>query len=141
MIKSSTWTHIESFKTLPCADFIHCDTRDFHILCIDHDKPKDSDLQSLISRATDENKFNRSEILGLLTMLESASGGKRPWRVLHLKNKTMLGWLKYIRFVKTKETVDLGTRQEPVYIAYHESKNNYTLLSRQDFREENMKTD
>lgn len=134
MNTNPTWTYIESFKSLPDTTFVYCDTRNFRILCID-DELSDKLLEK-IATATDDNKFNRSEILGLLAGLEADSGGKRLWRIIRMKNHP--GWCKYIRFVRTSQTVDLGARTEPVYVVYMESRDELTLLKRDDFDIENL---
>ena len=129
------WAPIESFETIPATTFIYCDTRDFHILCTSGERISD-ELIKKMGAATDDNKFNRSEILGLLAGLEVDSGGKRDWRVLKMKNHP--GWCKYIRFVCCGQTVDLGARVEPLYIAYIDRWDAFTLLKRSDFDKENL---
>lgn len=129
------WKYIDEYDSLPAESFIHCDTRDFHIICTDS-SPYESDkrFRSMINSAPSSAKFNRSEILGCLKALEEASGGKGEWRMLSIGQ----GWLKYIRFKKTNETVDLLGGPEPVYVAYVSFGNQYDLLYRDQLQPERI---
>lgn len=95
------WIYIDNYSELSDVDFIHCDTRDFHILCTNGETRLD------IRRELYENfgkgqcylaKINREDIIPLLKSLETKSGGKGKWRYLKLNFYDF--WLKYIRFVK-----------------------------------------
>lgn len=131
----SDWIYIDKYDSLPGTTYVHCDTRDFYITC--NDAEVDENMSKFISAAKDHNKFNRSEILGCLKSLELGSGGKGEWRMINLK-KGYNGWLKYIRFVKTGETIELFNRKEPIYIAYTTSSDEPILLSRDDLEPENI---
>ena len=78
------------------ANFFNCDTRDFHVICseevpqIPYQEPN-KDLQIDLSGA-----------LTLLKVLKKKSGGDGDWR--HMTFKTG-GWLKYIHFIRTEESM------------------------------------
>lgn len=125
----SDWKYIDEYNSLPAADFVHCDTRDFHILCVESEDT--SKVLKEIKKANgtlSDCKFRRDEILGTLRTLENESGGKGQWRMITTESHPE--WLKYIRFVKTTETIELVGRTEPVYIAYSNRGNTYNVLSR-----------
>ena len=135
----SDWKYIDEYNSLPATEFIHCDTRDFHILCMEGDRVEIHRTMKGIRHSAGHGtlsdcKFRRDEILGTLKALENESGGKGDWR--YLSTKSHPGWIKYIRFVKTAETVDLLGRIEPVYIAYTTCGSTYEVLSRSLLSEE-----
>lgn len=128
------WIYIDQYNSLPAADFLHCDTRDFHIICVMHESEPHIELNKLIARTKnlDIYKFNRSEILGTLKTLEMGTGGPGTWRHLIPTSARLsrINWLKYIRFIKLQETVDLVCGPEPVYVAYWTMNDKYVLLTR-----------
>lgn len=129
------WKYIDEYDSLPEVDFIHCDTRDFHILCCDGDRVEKHRAFKGIRHAAEygtlsDCKFRRDEILGALKTLENNSGGKGSWRMISTKIGS--GWLKYVRFIKTTETVDLLGRTEPVYICYTTSGDSHYIVSREE---------
>lgn len=120
------WKYIDEYTSLPETNTIHCDTRDFYIKCENFTQEY---LHRIFKGIRHSNvdltdcKFKPSEILKTLKQLEERSGGKGNWR--HLTLESRLGWLKYIRFIKTHEVID----EEPVYIAYTTSNDNVEVLS------------
>lgn len=140
------WKYIDEYDSLPGTKFVHCDTRDFHILCSD-----DGTRQIVRSTLCALHKlgdvrdamFRRDEILGWLKSLEQGSGGKGEWRLLSFDfhgtdyepaGKNPMGtWIKYIRLVRTGETVTMFGRVEPVYIAYMSCSNEPCLLLKRDW--------
>lgn len=127
------WKYIDEYDSLPQTDFIYCDTRDFHILCTNGDRALIHRVMKGINRSAGNGtlsdcKFRRDEILGTLKTLENESGGKGEWRFLSFESHP--DWVKYIRFIKTKETVELPVHTEPVYIAYINHGESYEVLSR-----------
>lgn len=134
------WYYIDVYPSLPPVDNVYCDTRDFHIICHNdsHINPK---LKKALAGATDNNKFNRAEILGCLKALEMGSGGKGHWRYLSFNEGPAhdTGWIKYIRFRRLPEEVDLVGSKEPVYVAYTGSdRTEYVLLGRDKLQPENI---
>lgn len=97
----SNWKYIDEYESLPDSDFIHCDTRDFHILCVDNEENrKETNLeiqQFVIPSMFPDCLFTKDEILKILKDLEIRSGGKGEWRMLSIGD---IDWLKYIRFIK-----------------------------------------
>ena len=139
----NNWTYIDEIDALPESAYVHADTRDFHILCSNEDKGEK--MQNLVRAARHRMKqenflFRRDEILGCLKALEMGSGGRGGWRMLRLKPSSHLniGWLKYIRFVWTGETIDMGNRVERVYVAFCDDCGRFTQLSREDLVPENL---
>lgn len=122
----SDWKYIDEYDSLPDADFIHCDTRDFHILCDVCDEEYRNKVKKGLEKHMDEwpnCKFTSSEILKVLKRLETRSGGRGHWR--HITTESHPSWLKYIRFIKTNKVID----GEPVYIAYSTSGDRTEVLS------------
>jgi hypothetical protein len=110
------WKYIDTIDELPPVNQIHCDTRDFCILLDDEPATKGINRYKAQAETGYEGyKLNRAEVLGTLKTIESLSGGKRDWRLLRHKK---LGWLKYIRFVKLDQSVELAGGSEPVYAIY-----------------------
>lgn len=105
----SDWKYIDEYDSLPDTDFIHCDTRDFHILCVEGDRAETlKNIRKVAGYGTlSDCKFTREEILTILKSLETRSGGRGHWR--HITTESRPSWLKYIRFVKSEEST---------YIAY-----------------------
>lgn len=137
------WIYIDIFDALPEVKFVHCDTRDFHVLCANEaTSEKSRRLENEVRhRLRQENfLFRRDEILGCLKTLEQHTGGNGEWRHLRLKpsGHYKIGWLKYIRFVWTGELVDMGNRKERVYVAYADDCGTFTQLSREDLTPENL---
>lgn len=133
------WIYMDEYDKLPAADFVHCDTRDFHIICRNKSENYEQipELDRLIGAAEHGYqgcKFNRSEILGCLKAIEMVDG-KHGWRMLHNKR---VGWLKYIRFAKLSYDVQVGLDREPVYLAYTESGGRYYALSREELDADNF---
>lgn len=122
----SDWKYIDEYESLPDTDFIHCDTRDFHIICTSVDKEYRKEVEKGIQKymnSWSECKFSKSEILKVLKELEIRSGGKGRWRLISTESHP--NWLKYIRFIKTNKVIN----GEPVYIAYSSMGNSYEVLS------------
>lgn len=124
----SDWIYIDDCK-LDSSNSIHCDTRDFHILNLDLSRSEYRRVikgirKSAGSGTLSDCKFNQSEIIPLLKLLEEDSGGKAEWRMI--SNKLHKDWLKYIRFIK----VDNVVSEDPVYIAYENSGEVFNVLSR-----------
>lgn len=140
------WIYIDDINTLPAADYVHCDTRDFHVLCNDdkdcHGSEKIAELkkQARHRLRQDTFKFRRDEILGVLKALEMGSGGRRDWRMLRLKPSGHydIDWLKYIRFVAIDEEVEMCGRKERIYIAYCDDCGRFVQLGRTDLNPENI---
>lgn len=122
----SDWKYIDEYASLPDADFIHCDTRDFHILCNTCDdeyrEKVKKDLKKHMNNCPN-CRFTSSEILKVLKGLETRSGGRGHWS--YITTKSHPTWLKYIRFIKTNKVTD----GEPVYIAYSTSGDKTEVLS------------
>lgn len=132
----SDWKYIDEYNSLPATEFIYCNTRDFHILCMEGDKAEIHRTMKGIRHSAgygtlSDCKFRRDEILGTLKALENESGDRR-----YLSTKSHPGLIKYIRFIKTEETVELLGRVEPVYIAYTTYGSAYEVLSRSLLSEE-----
>ena len=139
----NNWIYIDQIDKLPEAEYIHCDTRDFHIICVDGGKSDKNDtLNKMVRNRLRQESFlfRRDEILGALKALEMGSGGPGDWRMLRLKpcSHHKIGWLKYIRFVWTGETINMGNRTERVYVAYADDCGQFTQLSREDLVPENL---
>ena len=137
------WLYIDEIDRLPETDFVHCDTRDFHVLCIDGSKDdKTNALKKLVRNRLRQEQFlfRRDEILGTLKALEMGSGGPGDWRMLRLKpcGHHKINWLKYIRFAWTGETINMGNKIERVYVAYADDYGQFTQLSREDLVPENL---
>lgn len=112
------WKLIDEYDTLPAAKSIECCTNTFRILCT-------NSIES-IEVPSDDYKFRRDEILGVLNTLRYAMrSGKK---ILLLHNHI---WYKYIRFLKTSETVEIFGRTEPIYVAYLSTADKKELLSRE----------
>lgn len=99
-MQHNEWIYMEVLDAMPDINILHCDTRDFHVCSTDGDVNIEQILKQMTSPA-EEYMFARTEILGCLSALENASGGKKHWRMLHIKSSQ--DWLKYIRFVKYKD--------------------------------------
>lgn len=143
---ANEWLYIDNIDSLPATDYVHCDTRDFHVLCV-NDKEccrseKIKELKKLSKTPQpDEYKFRRDEILGTLKALELGSGGPGDWRMLRLKPEVRdISWLKYIRFVAVG-TVEMCGHDERVYIAYADCCGKQFRLSRADLQPENIDTE
>lgn len=141
---ASEWLYIDNIDTLPATDYIHCDTRDFYILCTNDSvritKWAQDFKKELRHHIRQDNfMFRRDEILGTLKALEMGSGGPGDWRMLQLKQSGHynIGWLKYIRFAAV-DAVEVTGRTERVYVAYAEDAGRYTQLSREDLVPENL---
>lgn len=106
----SNWKYIDEYDSLPDVDFIHCDTRDFHILCVEDNREETlKNIREVAGyRTLSDCKFTKEEILTTLKSLETRSGGRGEWRYITTKSHPL--WLKYIRFVKSEEST---------YIAYN----------------------
>lgn len=138
------WLYIDKIDSLPSTDYVHCDTRDFHILCT-NDSVRITkwaqDFKKELRHCMHQDKFmfRRDEILGTLKALEMGSGGPGDWRMLRLKQSGHynIGWLKYIRFAAV-DTVEVVGRTERVYVAYAEDAGKYAQLSREDLVPENL---
>ena len=145
---ANEWLYIDNIDTLPATDYVFCDTRDFHVLCVNEDECGGSEkikkLKKLIRNQLRQDgfKFRRDEILGTLKALEMGSGGSGDWRMLRLKPSSHynIDWLKYIRFVAVEE-VEMFGRVERVYIAYSDCGGRFTQLSRTDLSQENLDTE
>lgn len=115
-----TFEYIDDYKGLPNVSSIHCDTRDFYVICYNVDSAYRRRVLKGIHRQAgygtlSDCRFTKDEILPILKDLETRSGGKGKWRMItteHYKE-----WLKYIQFIKDGNT----------YIAYD---NDYNVLSR-----------
>lgn len=120
------WKYIDTYESLPDADFIHCDTRDFHILCVEDKeylKKAEKEIRKKFGYETlSDCQFDKEEILPMLKDLENKSGGKGSWRHLTLGVTSKIGWLKYIRFIKWNNK----------YLAYTTNCDEYILLSREE---------
>lgn len=130
------WEYIDKIDTLPAEDFIHCDTRDFHVLAVSgSDDDKTNILKKMVRRRLRQEHFlfRRDEILGTLKTLEMHSGGPGEWRMLRPKKSSHhnINWLKYIRFVAV-DTIEMPGRTERVYVAYADDCGQFTQLSRED---------
>lgn len=119
----SDWKYIDEYESLPDAEFIHCDTRDFHILCVDDNQAETlKNIRNVAGYGTlSDCKFTKEEILKVLKDLETRSGGKGRWRLISTESHPT--WLKYIRFIKIDED------GESVYIAYSNMGDQYEVLS------------
>lgn len=145
---ANEWLYIDNIDTLLATDYVHCDTRDFHVLCVNDDEYGGSEKIKKLKKLArnrchqDEFKFRRDEILGTLKALEMGSGGPGDWRMLRLKPSSHydISWLKYIRFMAVEE-VDVLGRKERVYIAYSDCCGEFTQLSRADLSQENLDTE
>ena len=119
----SDWKYIDEYTSLPNADFIYCDTRDFYILCIESKEHIKETLKEIYREAghgtLSDCKFTKEEILPVLKDLETRSGGKGSWRYI---TSEKYDWLKYIRFVKCNNK----------YIAYTTNYGKYYVLSHND---------
>lgn len=115
--EKNEWIYIGDYISLSDTDFIHCDTRDFHILCIDNKKSLKETLKEIESFDSTGCEYTKEEILNILKSLELKSGGKKDWRLLSTKSHPT--WLKYIRFVKV---------DNDKYIAYTTSGDRITKL-------------
>ena len=143
---ANKWLYIDKIDSLPATDYVHCDTRDFHVLCINDNECHGSEKTAALKKFSktpqpDEYKFRRDEILGTLKALEMGSGGPGQWRMLKLKSDAQnIDWLKYIRFVAVG-MVEMHGRDERVYIAYSDCCGRMTRLSRADLQLENIDTE
>ena len=125
----SEWKYIGKYKSLPCAEEIFCDTRDFHIKCSDDKEVAYKHLRDIRHQVgygtLSDYKYRRDEILGILKTIEEESGGNHDWRCLYIK--PIKSWIKYIRFIRLNEEVN----GEAVYLAYTGGQNEpVTLLPR-----------
>lgn len=140
MNEQPIWKYIDEYDKLPGTTFVHCDTRDFNIMCVDR-KMQVTDMDEIIKDALtkpdiEDCMFRRAEILGALKTIECATGGKGVWRCIQLKHRTDIGWLKYIRFVMVKEG------DEPIYLCYTtRGPSKYILISRTDLDPDNIDMD
>lgn len=122
------WKYIDEYESLPDAEVIHCDTRDFCIMCTDSTPDYLESIRKGIRKSAgygplDECKFPKSKILKVLKKLEERSGGKGEWRMLSTESHP--SWLKYVRFLKTSKVVD----GEPWYVAYSTMGDDVEVLS------------
>lgn len=132
------WLAIEKFNSLPKTDWIYCDTRDFAIVCTNspHKKCYENLRYLINNKLTDDCKFRKSEILGLLASLKASSGGEGRWR--HLAFGDSWEWIKYIRFKKLPETIKTFTEDEAVYVAYLATGQNVRFLTRTELNPDNI---
>lgn len=97
------WVYIDEYaqKGFSDVDIIHCDTRDFHILCVKSDPEYYKEVKSHLQVFSILCYLSRDEILMFLKDLEIQSGGKGKWRFLSTKHHP--DWIKYIRFIKVDD--------------------------------------
>lgn len=109
MDKLNEWTYIDEFDACPDVKSVHCDTRDFHILCTND--PESDDMRRFIrnTHIDSSRRYRQDEILGYLKTLESESGGKGEWRMIRFDDNK--GWRKYFRFYKIDETDTLDGKK------------------------------
>lgn len=127
----NNWIYIDEINELNNFDNMHCDTRDFHMICFESDENPDIVLDRFIKNNQDIVKkclFKSSEIIPMLKELEINSGGKRKWRNLSI-NKTQFYWLKYIRFKK----IDTDT-----YFCYTTKSTNIFPIEKNLLKPENI---
>lgn len=123
------WKYIDEYDILPRTEEIFCDTRDFHIICLDDKDLARQQLRNIHHQVgygiLSDCKYRRDEILGVLKTIEEESGGNQEWRCLYIKPIDV--WIKYIRFIRLNEEVN----EEAVYLAYTGGRNEpITLLPR-----------
>lgn len=120
------WKYIDEYDSLPQAEEVFCDTRDFHIICSDDkDRLRQHlrDIRHQVGYGTLlDCKYRRDEILGVLKTIEEESGGNQEWRCLYIK--PIDTWIKYIRFIRLNEEVN----GEAVYLAYTDGQNGSIIL-------------
>ena len=104
------WIYIDNFDFSPEHPYIHCDTRDFHLIGMSQEHTK---------IPYNNNVFTLQEIKDFLKKLETESGGKKKWRCINWKGDGP-GWWKYLRFKKIDNDKYLGyttsgNRYYPLY--------------------------
>ena len=122
------WTYLDEIDKLPGTTYICCDTRNFYIRCMsDYRDNKTTVLNNMVRRCVRQEcfLFRRDEILGTLKTLEMDP---------HYNPNP----LRYIWFVWTGETVDMGDRIERVYVAYADDCEDFAQLSREELTPENL---
>lgn len=129
----SEWIYIGEIDTLPTTSVMHCDTRDFSVIC-----PETVDKESLhktyanlrhSGKSLSKCTISHNEILPLLKDLEKRSGGKGDWRMI--TTQSYKSWLKYIRFVKVLD----DPSEEPKYIVYTNIGDTYTPIDLNTLKE------
>ncbi len=133
----NNWNYIDTYNQCPAPDYIHCDTRDFHILCTDGDRADKRRMHKALQKLGDvqEAMFCQDEILGWLKSLEMNSGGRGEWRYLSFKGLTIPrwgNWIKYIRLIRTNEIIEKFGQRKHVYIAYLTCSNEPIALLKRD---------
>lgn len=91
------WEHIDKFDWSKDYPFIHCDTRDFHLIGSDVGESK---------IPVRHNKFTKAEIKEYLSAMEQATGGRGKWRMISFVHHG--GWWKYLRFKNVGPDTYLG---------------------------------
>lgn len=119
--KMNEWKYIDEYESLPNTDFIHCDTRDFHIICVNN-KGYKRETRLELKRINTQSMFSdclftKDEILKILKDLENRSGGKGNWRHIQIDD---IHWLKYIRFIKWNDDKYLAYANDDCKILSHE---------------------
>ncbi len=136
------WNYIDAYKNeLPNTEFVHCDTRDFYVMCnniVNEEQELNKDKKIVLELydrmpAFDKEKckINRSEILNLLKGIETKTGGTGTWRCLRL-NTVNSGWVKYIRFIHI---------DDDTYLCYTNSCCEHTILYKDDLLADNVNDD
>ena len=116
------WTYIDEAEPITSdVTAVHCDTRDFAVICRDkvYTKEDNKEIYRLLHGAKINEKFliAQDKIIPWLKQIESIAGGKNKWRMLNFSNvNTSLGWLKYIRFYRYYEDkfVVCGSYSSPI---------------------------
>lgn len=139
------WIYIGYVKLgMDLGKVIHCDTRDFSIICDNEEHtfdPKQKSALKLHRKFLSINQYkmpyytfeSANDVIIWLKKLEEMTGGEGEWRNILLKNgyDEVTGWdLKYIRFYYHEEL--------NVYFAISKS---YQLLDKRIFFKENIDQD
>lgn len=116
------WVSLDSITPAILSEYnyIHCDTRDFHILGIVSENPHNIQIPEHLSES--EYVYSPEEIIENLKALFLHTGGEKSWRMLkafifHPEYPT---WLKYIRFARIND--------KPEFIPYISRGDENTLL-------------
>lgn len=118
------WVYIDKFDFSKDYPYIHCDTRDFHVIGTEGAK--------FIECPYKDNVYTKEEVKEVLKQLEEFSGGKGEWRFITWReNGTHPGWWKYIRFKKIDDNKYLGYSEEGGYLYPFKKSMKPNLISKE----------
>ena len=96
------WIYIDDIEITDTVNSIHVDTRDFHCLLLEEKIDLRDRCHREITRCKHSNAYmiKADKIKEWLKSLETLTGGKRTWRMMHFRHTSDQGWFKYIRLYR-----------------------------------------